>query len=95
MVTNLSVISHFCRSGIRSAHFSDTQKGPVTTKRNKRRFRFKLETMASTLAQMRRGDVLDLDKEVDLAELDEDLLHIREKGIQNLKSFFLEYISGE
>ena len=44
---------------------------------------------------MRRGDVLDLDKEVDLAELDEDLLHIRDKGIQNLKSFFLEYISGE
>jgi hypothetical protein len=52
-----------------------------------------LETMASSLVQM-RGD-LNLEMEADLGELDEDLLNIKEKGILNMKTFFLEYIEGE
>ena len=43
---------------------------------------------------MRRGNVLDLEKEAELGELDEDLLNIRQKGMSNLKFFVSEYITG-
>ena len=83
------------RNGIRSAHFTDMLKKETPTKRNKRRFKFDLEAMSSSLVQMWRGDVLDLQSEVDLADLDEDLLKIKSKGLTNMMTFVLEYIAGD
>ena len=44
---------------------------------------------------MRRGDTLNLDLDTDLSDLDEDLLRIRDKGLANLKTFFMEYVAGQ
>ena len=88
-----SFVSCSFRDGIRSAHFSDTLRGGPT-KRNKRRFRFGLEALSSSLVQMRRGDTLDLGSDVGLVDLDEDLLNIQAKGLANLKIFFLDYVKG-
>ena len=82
------------RARIRSAYFSDVQKGNIPTKRNKRRFKFVLEAMSSSVVQLRQGNILDLERESDLGDLDLDLLAIKSKGLANLKIFFLQYIAG-
>ena len=38
--------------------------------------------------------MVDLESGSDLDDLDEDLLNIKQKGISNLKTFFLQYIAG-
>ena len=49
--------------------------------------------MSASLLQMWQG--LDLESFKDLGNLDEDLLQLRNKGLQNLKIFFQQYITGK
>ena len=85
---------HVHRDGIRSAYFSDQMKGCIPTSRNKRRFKWGLEAMSASLLQMRK-DIVDLDISKDLGTLDEDLMDLRTKGLQNLRIFFEQYITGQ